>query len=359
VQQRAGVKSFVAKPLGRILLGALATVTLVGSFLFLGPLLGIVTFLFFGLAIPIYLGWKQPRYLAVMGLAVLLVAAPIASAWEAQMLRVPSPSANSNPNAPYGNGGAVLQGSGVTPYTGGSGGAYNFTITVHPEFVPTNTSGLQWIELIVTTCPGATGNSSPFCASGYPFYLWNQTLPANVTGPRLVSFVETLPGSNLWWYQFATAYYTGNGSSKNLTWIFLNPGNGYGSVQGPVSGDYLSTVGLVIPALYADMLLYPGLVFFVALLIYYVWKRREATRKAAAAGASAPEGPTGAAPTSPAPPGPPTSGTAESTRAPTGPGERRCPNCSAVVYPTESSCWKCGTKLTSGKDTPLPSGLPP
>ncbi|HYK93625.1 MAG TPA: hypothetical protein VEY07_06250, partial [Thermoplasmata archaeon] len=303
MEQRGSVKSFVARPLGRILLTAIATATLIGSFLYLGPLLAIPTLLFFGLAIPIYLGWKRPRQLALVGLAALLIAAPVGSLWEANLIRQPSPLANSDSALPYGNGGSILQGATVTPFAGGGGDSFNFSVTVHPEFTPKNTSGLLWIEVFVTTCPGATGNSSPNCPSGYPFYSANRTLPANLTSPVSESFQQTLSGANLWWFQFATAY-RANGTT-NLTWIFLDPGNGYGAVQGPVSGDYYSTVGLIIPNFYVVMFLYPGSVFFIALLIYYLFKRREAARKASAGGgAAAPTGPSG--PVTASAPAPPT-----------------------------------------------------
>ncbi len=348
VQQGTPAKTFVSRPLGRIILAVVATATLVGSFLYLGPLIAIPTLLFFGLAIPIYLGWKRPRQLAIMGLAVLLVAAPLGSLWEAQIIRAPSPTANSDPALPWGNGGSVLQGASVSPFAGDAGGGYNFSVAVHPEFVPANTSGLLWVVLFVTTCPGATGNSSPSCSSGYPFYTQNESLAPNLTAPFTASFVQTLPGANLWWFQFATAYRSG--PSHNVTWIFLDPANGYGAVQGPVSGDYFSTVGLIVPNFYLVMFLYPGVVFFIALLVYYVFKRREAARKARAG--AAPEGPIPPPGGEPAPPGAttaPARATAE---------ERRCPNCQAVVYPNETSCWKCGASLTApaAETAPLPGG---
>ncbi|HZY91692.1 MAG TPA: zinc ribbon domain-containing protein [Thermoplasmata archaeon] len=350
MEQRGTVKSFVARPLGRLLLVAVATATLVGSFLYLGPLLAIPTLLFFGLAMPIYLGWKRPRHLALVGLAALLIAAPVGSLWEAQLIRAPSPAANSDAVLPYGNGGAVLQDAKVTPFAGASGGVFNFSVTVHPEFTPTNTSGLLWVEVFVTTCPGATGNASPNCPSGYPFYTANQTLGPNLTSPFVSSFKETLPGANLWWFQFATAYRAT--PTSNYTWIFLDPGNGYGAVQGPISGDYYSTVGLIIPNFYLVMFLYPGSVFFIGLLIYYIFKRREAARKAeAAAGAPPPTAPLER-------PKGPTPGTTSGAPASGSAPEKRCPNCNAVVYPNEATCWKCGQSLTAAptSDAPLTGG---
>lgn len=339
MEQRTSVKRFFDRALGRILLGLLAGATLLGSFIYLGPLVSIATFLFFGFAIPVYLGWKRPGQLALMGLVVLIAVAPVAAVYDAGTLRTPSPPASSSDQLPYGNGGAVLQNASVSPFTGAAGGKYTFTVQVHPEFVPANTSGLSWIELIVSTCPGANSSSSPICGSGYPFLLDNRTLAPNLTTPFAVSFNETLNGSNLWWFQFATAYAIGN--NTNVTWILLVTDNGYGAVQGPVTGDFTSTVALVVPLFYTIVFLYPGAVFFVALLIYYVFKRREAARRAARGGGAGPSMEGVAGPTAP------------EGAAPAAPTvvERRCPKCNAVIYPKETTCWKCGT--------PVPETTPP
>lgn len=353
MQKPGPVKGFVARPWGRIVLAAVATATLLGSFLFIGALIAIPTFLFFGLAIPIYLGWKRPRQLAIMGLAALLVAAPIGAFYEAYEYRQPSPAANSDATLPYGNGGPVLQHATVTPYTGNNGGNFTFEVTVNPQFVPKNTSGVEWVELFVTTCPGATGNSSPSCTAGYPFFNQNRSVDPNATQPYNVSFVQALPGPNIWWFQMAGAYVSG--ANHSVTWIFLDPQNFYGAVQGPVSGDYLSTVGIWVPTFYADLFFYPGAVFFIALLVYYVFKRREAARKARAAEAEESRGP----PTGPAAPSSPSTSAAPTTPSGTKPpaaAERRCPSCNAVVYANETSCWKCGTKLSGPTEAPLVGG---
>ncbi|MCI4335725.1 MAG: hypothetical protein L3K17_00800 [Thermoplasmata archaeon] len=352
MEQRNSVKSFVGKPVGRLLIAALATATLIGSFLLLSPVISIPTFLFFGLAIPIYLGWKRPRQLAIMGLAVLLVAAPIGSLWEAQIVRQPSPLGNSDNFAPYGNGGSVLQNAHVTPFDGAGGATYNFSVEVFPQYVPANTSGLLWVELFVTTCVGATGNNSPYCPTPYPFYSPNSTLPSNLTSPSTVYFDQPLSGSNIWWFQFATAYRSG--PDQNLTWIFLDPNNGYGAIEGPVSGSYTSTVELVIPSLYQDMFFYPGAVFFLALLIYYVFKRREAARQGGAGPGSPPASSPDVATSSPSTGSPP-AGSPKGSAPARGAAEMHCPNCQAVVYANETSCWKCGAALTR----PVPAAEAP
>lgn len=354
MQQGNSVKSFGAKPVGRLLLAGIATGTLIGSFLELSPFIAIPTFVFFGLAVPIYLGWKRPRQLAIMGLAVLLVAAPLASTFYADTIRQPSPTASSDNYAPYGAGGSVLQNAQVHPFTGAGGGTYNFSVEIYPQYVPANTSGLLWVELFVTTCVGATGNTSPYCPSPYPFYAPNATLPSNLSGPFTVYFNQVLPGPNIWWFQFATAYRSG--PQQNITWIFLDPSSGYGAVEGPVSGNYVSTVELVIPGIYQDMFFYPGAIFFLGLLIYFLFKRREAARQASGGAGGGPP------PSSPSPTdatGAPSAPTPGPAGGPPGAPELRCPNCKAVVYPNETSCWKCGTALPKGgAAAPAPGDAP-
>jgi len=344
VKERGGVKAFLASPMGRIALVVLATLTLLGSFLYLGPFLAIPTFLLFGLAVPIYTGWKRPRQLAAAGLVVLLVAAPVASLAESSSLRTPVDAASSSTDFPYGNGSPVLERAIAVPFTGAEGGSYNFTVTVNPQNVPTNDSAPLWVDLFVSTCPGATGNASPICAPGYPFYEANRTMPNPFNASLVVNFTLVLPGANLWWWQMGAAVHT-PANSSNLTWIFLDVSNGYGGVQGPVSGDYVSTLALVLVPVYEAMFLYPGSVFFFALLIYLLVKSREARRRreASLSGAelSGTPPPADAPVTTPVAPKP-------------GPAEKACPNCGAVVFPNETNCWKCGVALTSATSAPAP-----
>ncbi|HEY6237913.1 MAG TPA: hypothetical protein VIZ68_01850, partial [Thermoplasmata archaeon] len=67
-------------------------------------------------------------------------------------------------------------------------------------------------------------------------------------------------------------------------------------------------------------------------------KSREARRKreAALSGAEL----SGARPTPP-------STDPSSAPVKTSPSEKACPNCGAVVYPSEANCWKCGVALGS------------
>ena len=344
MQQSGGVKAFFGRPVGKGLLAVVALLTLVGSFLYLGPLLAVPTFLLFALALPIYMGWKRIRDLAIVGLVVMLAAAPIASALDAQQIRVPSAAATSDPSAPYGNGVPVITNAQVTPFLGAVGGTYNFSFELNASALPANSSGLLWAALFISTCPGATGNSSPYCSAGYPFFEFNRTTLPNVTTPFLEVFNVTLNnGPQIWWWQASTGY-EANHSAQQVVSVFLNVPT-YGSQEGPVTGPFSSTFEIVLVPILEALLLYTGTVFFFALLVYMYFRGRRQRRGAPPAGGEpSPSAPAG---TSGTPPAGPT------------PTEMKCPNCQALVYPNETSCWKCGASLKPAAAPPLSSGKSP
>jgi len=340
VQGWVGVKAFFATPWGRATLIVGGILALVAAFFYLTVLGAIPTLLLFGLAAPILLGQKRIRDLAIGGLVILLVAAPLASAVYTNQIRMPSSPADSPAVLPFGNGGSVLQNAQVNPFTGPADSPFRFTASVYPQYVPKGLGSPLWINLFVSTCPGATSNGSKACGAGtYPFFLGNQTLPANASTVQSIAFNETLPGNNIWWWQMA-AVERNLTAPHNLTYIFLDPGNGYGTVQGPVTGDFLGTLGVVLPAIYLSIFIYVGVVFYIALLVYWFFKSREARRKQLELVRK--DQFSGAALTSRASEMPPEKG---ATPAAPRREERSCPNCNAVVYENEPTCWKCGASL--------------
>ncbi|HTP56312.1 MAG TPA: hypothetical protein VML53_06610, partial [Thermoplasmata archaeon] len=70
------LRSFVQTPLGRTLLLAFTILVVFGAF-YLSVLFAIPAILIVGLWLPIYLGQKRPRYLALSGVVVLLLMAPL------------------------------------------------------------------------------------------------------------------------------------------------------------------------------------------------------------------------------------------------------------------------------------------
>jgi len=343
------LRSFFSSRAGRLALLAITILSLVGCFVYLGStgtFLAIPDLLFFGLALPIYFGWKRPRHLALYGLAAILVSVPITSVLAVNYIYEPFPPQDSPWVA--GANGPILQGATATPYSGAAGAMYHFNVTVNPTEVPANASPPLWVEVWVSTCPGATGPSDPYCSSGYPLLDQNLTFPGGLNQTRVVTFSLPINDSNIWSWEMGTAYFaqvnaTNASRDSNLTWVFLGP------VQGPIVGPYAAILGIALEAFLVSTFVPAGLVFFVGLLGYMWFKAREARRKALEEPPAIP--PAGPPPLGAAP------GTAPMVSAPAAPPERSCPNCKAVVYPNESTCWKCGAPLTAGgaSAAPLPS----
>ncbi|MCI4368754.1 MAG: hypothetical protein L3K09_04245 [Thermoplasmata archaeon] len=343
-----GWKAFFQSIVGRAVLIVIGIVTVALSFLFVGAIVAILAMLIFGLAVPIYLGIKSLKQLAIMGIVIILLAPIMAGPIFAYTARQTSPAAASSSDLPYGNNGSILQNAVVRPFTGPAGGVYVYSMSLNPQFLPANSSGVLWVEIFISTCPDATSNTSAYCASGYPFYNYTRSFGVNGTfTDQQVTFNVTLPGSQIWWWQAAAVF---NVSGK-ITWAFLVSDSGYTDEQGPVSGDFLSTTAIATESIFTVVPIYVGFVYFFALLVYGYFKNRERRRSAPSMGLP----PSGAPPsTAPFPGG--SAGTVAPGGSPA-PGELTCPNCKAVVYPNEASCWKCGASLTGskGSSTPLPS----
>ena len=355
-QQPSGFRGFVQRPLGRILLIVLSVVVVFAAYIYVSVLLAIPAILLFGLAIPIWFGIKRPRYLALAGLVVILAVAPIGTTVLTQEVRTSIPAATSLTDIPGTNGTALLQNASVTPYTGSVSTNITWTVTVVPAAIPQgNTSGLVLaLHLYISTCPGATSaTSSPtWCTAGYSFYDFNSSMfPARVTNNTTVTFHFTIGAEGIWDWQMGV--YTQNNTTGQSFYQNLAGDPLYNGLEGPVVGDYAATYGELLPTVYLDDFLYLGLPFFLILLLYMLFKNRERRRKEAAQRAAGP-----------VPPGEgPAEGTSAlpSTLSKGRPGggplppvvpERTCPNCNAVVYENETTCWKCGQSL--GSAVPLP-----
>ena len=350
---RDSIKAFVAKPLGRIALLVFIALCLAGSSIYLGYLIAIPVFLLTGLGLPIYLGWTRPRTLFLVGLASVLVAGPIVTAGTVNLLLTPSPAVNGPIFAPYSY--SVLENASVTPYSSSSAASFTFHVDVNPAFLPNDSQGkVLWIDFFLSTCPDALSNNSSSCGGlgAYPYHFQNDSY--NSSAKMSVTFTQTVGGVNVWWWAMGAGFINSTGK---VEWVYLQPGNGYTTAEGPVTGDYLSIYTLILPAIYFTVFIYPGLVFFLGVLVYLFLKMRQARRSGGA--------PSVPAPTAPAAPlglSGPSGGTAPSPAAPSRP-ELACPKCGAVVYAGESRCWKCGSQLPtaeapSGADQPLPSGKP-
>ena len=353
-QQPSGFRGFVQKPLGRVVLIVLAILVTFAAYAYVTALLAIPAILLFGLAFPIWLGLKRPRFLALAGLVILLVVAPLTTVVLTQEIRSPIASAESLTDIPGTNGNPLLQNASVTPYTGSTSTNFTWTVTIEPAGIPqNNTTGLVlWLHLYVSTCPGATSATSPpkYCSAGYAFTDLNySTQPnsvplSNLTSPTTVTFHYTVGSTGIWDWQMGV--YTQNRTTHRPFYQNLVGDPTYNALEGPVVGDFTTTYGELLPTVYFDDFLYLGAPFYIALILYMLFKNRERRRKEAAQRAAGPVPPTG---------GTPEEGTALPSAlrrsAPSGGApppvvqERTCPNCNAVVYENETTCWKCGQSL--------------
>ena len=361
MQSSGGVKGFLKQPVGQALLIAIATLTVVGTFLYVSLLLAIPDFLLFGLAIPIWVGLKRPRYLAIAGLITLLAAAPITTALLTQELLVPIGVASSGTSLPEGNGGAVLQNATVSPFVAQAGTNFTWTVDVFPQYLPPGNSTPLWMNLYVSSCPGATGNSSPYCSSGYPLWIVNYTFSKGDHNVTPVTYHLTISSNNIWSWQMGLV--TNNTTNGRLWYTWLNGDPTYNSLEGPITGNYGTTYLAVVGEVYLETFLYLGAVYYAALLIYVWLKARERRKQDDAQRLKEMSGGGPSAPAAGGPPGSAPSGPPGKTGAAAAPGtlETACPNCNAVVYQNETTCWKCGASLapSSGSGTPLPSGKSP
>ena len=355
-QQPSGFRRFVQQPLGRILLIVVSVAVVYGAYVYVNVLLAIPAILLFSLAIPIWLGIKRPRYLAIAGLVVIVAVAPISTVALTQEIRTAIPAASSLTDIAGTNGTALLQNASVIPYTGSTSTNFTWTVTVVPSAIPQgNTSGrVLWLHLYISTCPGATSETSrpAYCSAGYSFYDLNSSaFPANLSQPTTVTFHYKIGSNGIWDWQMGV--YTQNRTTGKPFYQNLAGDPVYNGLEGPVVGDFLTTYGELLPTVYFDAFLYLGAPFYLVLLLYMLFKNRERRRKEAAQRAAGPVPPGGApAEETGALPsrlrrGPPNGGPP-----PPAVKERTCPNCNAVVYENETTCWKCGQDL--GGTPPLP-----
>ncbi|HLN51147.1 MAG TPA: hypothetical protein VK455_03720 [Thermoplasmata archaeon] len=355
-KQRGGLRRFLQTRVGRTLLIAFAIAVVFGTFVYVTPLLAIPAFLVVGLAAPIYAGIKRPRYLALSGLVVILIVAPLSSVAYTMEIMTPTPFVNSNSTLPDGNGGAVLQGGHVSPFNGDTSTNFTWTVSIYPQYRPPGGSTFTSLHLYISTCPGATANTSATCPGGYPFHdLNNSSIPPNPTHVVNVTFHFQIGTNGIWSWQMALL--DRNNTTHNITTILLVGDPTYNGVEGPIVGDFATFFSELLPTLYLDCFLFLGGPFYCVLLLYMVFKNRERRRRDMIRRIVGPIPPTA----------PPATGTATAPGPPEAPAlapaasppqvsdELPCPNCSALVYPGEPRCWKCGADLSQGGKQPLRS----
>ncbi|MEM0129593.1 MAG: zinc ribbon domain-containing protein [Thermoplasmata archaeon] len=342
------VKRFLRGRIGRIVLILIAILATAGGLFVGGVLFGILAAILFGLGIPVWVGASRPRYLAVVGVAILAASPAIWAATEVPYYFIAPGAASSNQN--------FLQNATLSPFNAAPGSTFRWSVHLDPTAQPNAT--VINMTLYLSVCPGALGPSDPNCGGGgYAFQTFGPTSPVNLSGirrPVTVWFNETISSANIWYWQMSLGYRNG---TRGIQYDFLaGDSSFYNGIIGPIAGGWTMVYGTLIGTFYFAVGLYVGIPFFVALLIYGIYRvRRERKAQAASRAASGSGGGTaaGSGPSQTtagaAPPLP--SSSRSRPRPPAAsepPKEQACPNCGAVIYSGETFCWKCGTALNPG-----------
>jgi len=355
-----GLRGFLRSRLGLIAIFLFCIAVVSVTFVF-NALLAIPAMLLFGFGVPVWLGTKRPRILAVGGLAVLLALAPLATILLAQESLV-NPGAASSPGlAPLEEGGSVLQNATVSPFVRSLSTNFTWSVQVYPRYLGAPLNGSNWtndsVQLYISTCPGATASFSPgYCPAGYSLIVVSHafagpTAPANGT---TVTFHHEVTATTIWSWQMELLIQNRSNATSPYR-IELTGDPTYDGLEGPIVGGFATAYGALIVTIYEADFLYLGVVFYFVLLLYWWYKQREARTKAAIkrtaqALAAAKDG-------APSTVEFPTPGASSRPGPAPGTNELACPNCGAVVYAGEAKCWKCGSALGGGAagSAPLPS----
>jgi len=264
--------------------------------------------------------------------------------------------------------GSVLENAALSPFHGSASTVFSWTATLNPQFLPSGTSTPLWVNLYISTCPGATGNNSSACNAGYPLVVLTDffcTDPATaatceasaepLTTATPVTFNYTVGEDGIWEWQMGVAVEDLALHVPSYALLVGDPQ--YNGLEGPVIGSFGAVFEDVLPSIYLESFLYLGLPFYAVLLLYAIFKNRERRREDARVRAAGPIPPTSGAETGGPPAAAPAPGAGNGAKPPPGPvpGESACPNCGAVVYAGESKCWKCGAALGGTAPPPLPS----
>lgn len=360
-QSKGRFRRFLSTTPGKVLIIVVAVLAVFATTAYVSVIVAIPAILLFGLAVPIWAGLKRPRFLALVGLVVVLAVAPLASIVFTQDVLTPiGPSASSS-DLYFSNGNSVMQNATVEPFTGGTGTNFTWSVTIYPQNVAANNSTPVWLNLYVSTCPGATGNSSPDCTPPYALSIFNYTNPSNASDHTLpsqstaytVTFHYRIGATGVWEWQMGL--WTLNRTTHKPFFQLLVGDPTYNGIEGPVIGGFTTIYSELILSVYFQDFIFLGAPFYFVLLIYMLFKNRERRRKEeqqraagpvptpSAAGGPPPEAKGSPLPSSKTPAGSPASPPGSSTAA----QELNCPKCNAVVYAGETTCWKCGATLPS------------
>ena len=239
----------------------------------------------------------------------------------------------------------------VHPFAGTTSTNFTWTVTIYPQNHPAGNTTPYSLFLYISSCPGATGNNSPYCTQPYYLTVLNQPLNPNVTSPYTATFHYQIGSDGVWEWQMGV--YTKN-STTHVPFFQLLVGDlTYNGIEGPVIGGFGTIYGDLLGSVYFQDILFLAAPFYFVLLIYMLFKNGNARRLDAQQRAPTlvpqegdPAAPTTSPKNSPLPskdkaPGPPPGSSGSTGATP----ELNCPKCNAVVYAGEETCWKCGATL--------------
>lgn len=349
-----GFRRFVQTRLGKVALVVISALAVTATFAYVTPLLGIPVFLVVGLALPIFSGVKRPRYLALSGLVVILVVAPVSNIVFSQEIMTPVAAASSSSAFPYGSGGPVLENATVSPFSGGVGTNFTWTVTLFPNRITSNFSATNWsndsVRLYISTCPGAIIANATYCTKGYPFLELDHNFTSKPADGTVITFNHVIGTNGVWDWQMSLNLQ--NDTTHNFSGIFLEGDATWNGIEGPVIGGFATVYTALLVDIYITAGLYLGLPFYFLLLLYMLLKNRERRRQDALRRApGARTRPSPAAGETPGKAGLDGEGSETDEKSEGGEGkalasgEKTCPSCQAVVYPSETKCWKCGASL--------------
>ena len=271
-QTQSRFRRFLATTLGKVTLIVIAVLAVFASSAYVSVVVAIPAILLFGLALPIWAGLKRPRFLAVVGLVVVLAAAPIATVVFTQDILTPVGAVSSSSDFSVSNGSAVMQNATVKPFTGTTSTNFTWTVTIYPANVAKNNSTPVWLVLYISTCPGATGNGSLSCTRPYPLTILNRTLNPNATSPYVETFHDQIGSDGVWEWQMGL--WTLNRTTHKPFFQLLVGDPTYNGIEGPVIGGFETIYGELILSVYFQDFVFLGAPFYFVLLIYMLFKNR-------------------------------------------------------------------------------------
>ena len=163
-QSKGRFRRFLSTPPGKIVLIVLAFAVVFATNAYVSVVVAIPAILLFGLAVPIWAGLKRPRFLALLGLVVVLAVAPVVTIVFTQEILTPVGIANSSNALSASNGQPVMENATVHPFAGTTSTNFTWTVTIYHRTIRREHHALLLVPLH-RQLSGATGNNSPSCST--------------------------------------------------------------------------------------------------------------------------------------------------------------------------------------------------